>query len=205
MPAKNGNNELSNKKTLNKMTNQTHLSSNDDCEVTISLLFTDSLTAHCSINIKNKSSKNLYFFNLIYTGRTNNGILEVDRNTFYAYIDLKNNLILAKAIVKVPEEFFVEARIYPCCSKIAPYQTSAEDLQLSLPIHLYHPYVTQTPNISEYPVNFQLGYFVGQDQTESMEIKIPSNIGELICFDPFDIEFQKIIEVGMFNPLPVSK
>ncbi len=184
---------------------QTLDKSNTDCDIEVSLSKIDTSTLRCNIKIRNKASNDLYFFNRIYTDTDSKGILNVSKNNFYAYVNTNDTLILAKAIIQVPEEFFVESEVYPCCSKILPGNILNEELKLDMPIQLYHPYVEESPNLREYPVNFQFGYFVGHEQTESMEIIVPSNEGELICFDPFDYNYQKIIEVGVFDPLPVSK
>ncbi|HRH48841.1 MAG TPA: hypothetical protein PLP23_08815 [Panacibacter sp.] len=191
----------------NKMVNQTLSSSNEDCEVKISLLIKDEFMAECTINIKNKTSGNLYFFNRIYTEYSDEGFFEVDKNLFYAYIDGHNRLLMAKAIIPVPEGLQVEKEIYPCCTKILAGTAFEEKLAIKLPIKLYGPYETQKDKIEkDYSASFRLGYFVGHDQTESMEIKVHTKEGEeLIYFDPFDYKFQKIIQVGEFNPLPVSK
>jgi len=186
--------------------NQTLISKNNDCEVKISLSSSKANIAKCNISVTNYSNNNIYFFNRIYKSSLTHQVSEISKNYCYAYVREDGVLVLAKAIVPVPEDLLVEKEVIPFCSKISPKNKFEEELEIILPIKLFTPY--EEPQVIEnnnYPVVFRFGYFVGHEKTESMEIKVPSSEGEVIGFDPFDYNYQKIIEVGEFNPIPISK
>lgn len=188
-----------------KMNNQSKSNSNSDCEVKISLSLSDPFKAQCLVRVINKTPNDIYLFNRIYTDYLGEGIFEVDKNSFYAFIDEKGILFLVKAIIPPPKGLYVEKKIVPCCTKILPKEVFEESLEIKLPIRLYSPYTAKKDIINKsYPVKFRLGYFVGHGQTQSMELKVRSTLGDLIYFDPFDFNYQKVIEVGLFDPLPVS-
>lgn len=197
--------DTSNKLMEFNMTSQILTSQNEDCEVQISFNIVNGLKAECSISIKNLTNNNLYFFNRIYFDTTNEGLFIVNRNNFYSYLS-DEKLFLAKAIIPLPPGLKVEKKIFPCCTKIKAGELFEEDLEIELPIKLYAPYTKKPANISkQYPVVVRLGYFMGYEQTESMEIILHSDEGDVIYFDPFDYNYQKIIEIGIFNPLPIAQ
>jgi hypothetical protein len=192
------------KNSINNKMDQILVNSNQDCEIKIMLSQIDNIKVHCIIEIKNKTSKTLYMFNKLYTDITKERSFVIDKNLFYTKLQ-DSILIFAKAIIPVPKGLFVEKKIYPCCSKILTNQDFREEIDIDLPIELYDPYVEENiGSKKQYPIVFRFGYFLGYSKTESMEIKAISNVGEVIIFNPFDYNFQKIIEVGVFNPLPIK-
>jgi len=185
--------------------NQVLVSKNNDCEVSVSLSLIRDTIAKCRIHITNNSLNTMYVFNRIYFGSKTKHDAYIHKNNTYSYIRKDSILVVAKAIIPIPDNLYVEKNIVPYCSKISPQENFEEDIEINLPVKLFTPYRgSEIIQAKSYPVVFRFGYFIGHEQTESMEIKIPVDGEEFICFDPFDYNFQKIIEVGEFNPIPVK-
>lgn len=190
------------------MTMQQELrNANAECDVRVSLSVKDDSQAECVITVKNLTDRDLYLFNRLYKGRTKEGQPDTDRDLFYSYSDDRGRLVLTKAIIPVPSGLHVEYKIYPGCTKVTPGGSTKDQLTLVLPIELYAPYTQKhNPSPGSLPnVMFRFGYFIGHEGTAAMEIKLPSKDGEVIHFDPFDDNFQKIIDVGPFGPLPIAE
>jgi hypothetical protein len=189
-----------------EMGNQIINKNNADCDIKVSLILKDNNSLETFICIKNKTKQTIYLFNRLYTEYNDDDEFAIDKNIFYTYIDENDLLYLVKAIIPVPSGLNVEKEIIPCCTKILSGETFEESLEIELPINLYAPYTKKKENLKkQYPVVFRFGYFLGHENTESMEIKIPTKYGEVMYFDPFDYNYQEIIEVGPFIDLPVSK
>ena len=178
-----------------------------ECDVQVALSPRTEREMDCAITVKNMSDHDLYLFNRVYRGRTEEGRPDFDRNDFYTYLDDRGRLVLAKAIIPVPAGLHVESKIYPACTKVSPGGIVEDHLVIPIPIELYAPYTKKRPPAQGVRpmVVFRFGYFLGHEGTAAMEIKLPSKEGEVIYFDPFDHNFQKIIEVGPFQPLPIAQ
>jgi hypothetical protein len=186
---------------------QTLENANADCSVKVTLSAREALSVECVIAVKNRTDRDLYLFNRAYSELTPEGRPAFDKNVFYSYLDDRERLVMSKAIDALQPGLNVEYMVYPACTKIAPGGTTEDRLTIALPIQLYAPYTPKRkPSPGSRPVvMFRFGYFIGHEGTAAMEIKLPSKDGEVIHFDPFDPDFQKIIEVGTFEPMPVAE
>lgn len=176
---------------------QTCTNENEDCIISVKLEF-GSTSALCSTHISNKTNKPLYFFNLIYFDPE---IKSASKDIFYSYIE-RDTLILSKSIVPVPLDMDVEKPILPGCTKIMPNSDYEERIEIKIPINHHHPY--ENPQIRSGLItstSFRFGYFVGQSNTDSIGTIIKGDSTNFIYFDPFDYNYQKIIEVKPFKPL----
>ncbi|MBP7513507.1 MAG: hypothetical protein KA791_03100 [Flavobacteriales bacterium] len=180
---------------------------NAECEVSVQLSQQGAKGVDCAISVKNLSDRDLYMFDRCYDQLTPEARPDYDKAVFYSWLDGGNRLILFKGIDAPPPDLNVESMVYPACTKIQAFGRHEDHLTIALPVRLYAPYRSPGSQVQGASplVVFRFGYFLGHEATASMEIKVPSKEGELIAFDPFDHNFQKIIEVGPFQPLPIAQ
>ena len=194
---------------VNNPTNmrQEQRNAGNECDVQVALSARSEREMDCAITVKNMSDRDLYLFNRVQRGRTEEGRPDFDRNAFYTYLDDRGRLVLAKAIIPVPAGLHVESKIRPACTKVSPGGVVEDHLVFPIPVDLYAPYTKKRlPAEGVRPmVVFRFGYFLGHSGTSAMEIALPSKDGSVLYFDPFDDGFQKIIEVGPFQPLPIAQ
>lgn len=99
---------------------------------------------------------------------------------------------------------FVETLNIPCVAVVSPYGRFDESVALPLPLREWSPYIKTTASLlarhgETLPVIFEIGYFVGTQQTIEMAERVNTPKGELPRFDPFPIDSQQMAVTGLLR------
>ena len=130
------------------------------------------------------------------------GRAEIDFNG--CVIEASSNCILVcQKMASVPDNMLVENRVIPAASLLRPGASAIRKLTIPLPLHEDSPYVQRLKNanerIQELPFCFELGYFIGDTDSEKLGVWLSTDQGEVLLFDPLPEESQSILRIGPFD------
>ena len=155
----------------------------------------------------NRSDRNSYVFNRLYSGIDEKGVFQVDPNRIYVQLE-RGAAILCKQIIPVPDEVDVECPVVPCATLVRPREVTEEVISVGLPVFLQTPYtgfrVSALRDTQEgFPVNFQLGFFLVQPEQDALAIPVETSTGRAFRFRAAPPARQTILSAGPLGIIPV--
>jgi hypothetical protein len=149
-----------------------------------------------SYSFTNNSDRAAYVFNRLYNELesripvVDSSIINIVRNA--------DRVVVSKRVLPVPAGLLVEKRNIPCLTRVDPGTTITENLAVRMPARQYSPYPTgpYQNQVTRYPANFELGFFLAYPGREDVIPVIDTNLGRMPCLDAFSDAAQQILRVG---------
>jgi hypothetical protein len=166
----------------------------------------DNLNLNYSVSNNVRSS--LYLFNVLHDEYNENDYYPFDKRN--CYVEFEGSVVvISKKIMSTPPNTFVERLNIPFVTPIPPGSGFSESFSVALPLREHSPYLgdLRKPHAGEarMPVVFEIGYFVGQDETEALIESFQTDRGPRKGFDPFPISSQLTARAGIFPPVRVTR
>lgn len=164
------------------------------------------------LNVKYSVSNNigniLYLFNVLHDEYDENDYYPFDKRN--CYVEFEGSVVvISKKIMSIPPNTFVERLNIPFVTPVPPGSEFSESFSVALPLREHSPYLEDLIKLhggeSRMPVVFEIGYFVGQDETEALIESFQTDRGPRKGFDPFPINSQLTARAGIFPPVRVTR
>jgi hypothetical protein len=191
---------------------QTLHTENAACTLTVTATQLANETLRLHYRVANRTASPLYLCNLFWTDSRVDPVTRAERfeiGPHDAYVRLEDGrLHVALSVMRVDLTDGMGVRFIPCLTRLEPNQPTPFEatLDLALPLVPYLKSATAPPNTPVLlPLVFELGYFVGDAETEKHISPVATSAGPAYQLAPFWASTQQLIATGPFSePVAVA-
>lgn len=179
---------------------QTLSSNQDNCSLAVTLSYADDHVDY-SYSFQNNSQSTVFVFNLPAIEFSGRGSARVAQNDIVVEIN-PTRIVMGPKIVPVPSGMLVEVAITPCATLLLPNTSLVGQGSIGTPLEAKTPYANKNQlndgKLASLPISFEVGYFVGLEDTEKHGRQLETNAGPAWYFSGFPCASQKLLSVGPF-------